>query len=144
MDSDTIVAYLEMEFPQYPSVYPTVEGLQESSAMSSFMPKIFEVEAATAEAFAFTVFENVDHKYFLWKFDERDGIINTPKLLTDSTALLENWTLIQRFFNGFEGLISKNFSAEQLGRLKSGKYLFGGYCSYADILYFSLLFWVLI
>ncbi|ODQ80621.1 hypothetical protein BABINDRAFT_160876 [Babjeviella inositovora NRRL Y-12698] len=144
MGSDQIVAYLEKEFPHSRSVYPTPEALEEATSMCSLVPTLEGVTAPTAGAFVSGIMEDVDQKYFLWKFDERDGIIDIPKLLDDPAAILENWDLIQRFFNGFEGFTSKNFSAEQLGRLKSGKYLFGDHCSYADILYFSLLFWTVI
>ncbi|ODQ80619.1 hypothetical protein BABINDRAFT_160874 [Babjeviella inositovora NRRL Y-12698] len=144
MGSDQIVAYLEKEFPHTRSVYPTPGALEESKAMCKLVPRIFFVIGPTTAAFISSIMEDVDQKYFLWKFDERDGIIDIPKFLNNPVAVLEKWDLIQRFYNNFEGFTSKKFSAEQLGRLKSGKYLFGDYCSYADLLYFSLLFWVLI
>ncbi|ODQ79228.1 hypothetical protein BABINDRAFT_149853 [Babjeviella inositovora NRRL Y-12698] len=142
MGSDEAVAYLEKAFPHNPSVYPSPEAITDSICIRNAIPAMYYVLDANSGAFVSGIMEDVDRDYFVSKFLDR-GLADIPKLLSDPQQILANWALILDFLNNFQGLTSKDVTPEQLARLKSGKYLFGDYCSYADLLYFSLIFWTM-
>lgn len=126
MTSEAISAYLETapEFQAYSkSMAPEVEG------MERLFSKTYRVVFDNAAAFTTTIMLPED----------RASDVNA--LLADDTTRAANGAKARAFINSFEGFTTEYFSPEQLAQLKKGDYLFGDKCTYADCLYYGVLYW---
>ncbi|ODQ80622.1 hypothetical protein BABINDRAFT_125394 [Babjeviella inositovora NRRL Y-12698] len=142
MGSDEITDYLEKAFPQNPSVYPTPQALTESDGLRKMIPSVYQRVTACSMTFISQIIPDIDHEYFINKLKSRLNI-DIIQLINSPAITAEGWAEGQGFVNGFKGFTTENFTQELLDRLKSGKYLFGDYISYADLHYFSVLSWVI-
>ncbi|ODQ80618.1 hypothetical protein BABINDRAFT_160873 [Babjeviella inositovora NRRL Y-12698] len=139
MGSDEIVEYLEKEFTLEPSVFFSIDALAESKALNRMAPSVYKATAGIVGAFTYNILLESDLQCYRDIYSRFQ--IDITQILKDPEAIQEQWTVAQKFLNEFEGFTSKDFTPQQLSCLKSGEYLFGNHCSYADLHYFSLVFW---